>query len=37
MSAIDSNHRITANHAAHLAQSAKGWKGEGAVMCAPAK
>jgi ligand-binding sensor domain-containing protein len=34
---VDSNHRITANHAAYLAQIAKGWIGEGVVMCAPAK
>ena len=34
---VDSNHRITANHAAYLAQVAKGWSGEGVVMCAPAK
>ena len=34
---IDSNHRITANHAAYLAQIAKGWVGEDVVMCAPAK
>ena len=34
--AIDSNHRISANHAAYLAQIARGWTGEGIVMCAPA-
>ena len=34
---VDSNHRITANHGAYLAQVAKGWTGEGVVMCAPAK
>ncbi len=34
---IDSNHRITANHAAYLAQVALGWTGEGVVMCAPPK
>ncbi len=34
---VDSNHRITANHAAYLAQVARGWTGEGVVMCAPAK
>ena len=33
---IDSNHRITASNAAYLAQVAKGWIGEGIVMCAPA-
>ena len=33
---IDSNHRITANHASYLAQVANGWRGEGVVMCAPA-
>jgi len=33
---IDSNHRITSNIAAYQAQIAKGWKGEGVVMCAPA-
>ena len=33
---IDSNHRITANNAAYLAQVAKGWIGEGIVLCAPA-
>ena len=32
---VDSNHRITANHAAYLEQVAKGWAGEGVVMCAP--
>ena len=32
---IDSNHRITANKAAYDEQVAKGWKGEGIVMCAP--
>ena len=34
---IDSNHRITASHAGYLAQVAKGWSGEGVVMCAPAQ
>jgi hypothetical protein len=34
---IDSNHRITANHAAYLAQVANGWIGEDIVMCAPAR
>ncbi len=33
---IDSNHRITSNLASYQAQIAKGWKGEGVVMCAPA-
>ncbi|MEO8135333.1 MAG: glycosyl hydrolase, partial [Betaproteobacteria bacterium] len=33
---IDSNHRITANHDAYLAQIDNGWAGEGIVMCAPA-
>jgi len=33
---IDSNHRITSNIVAYQAQIAKGWKGEGVVMCAPA-
>ena len=33
---IDSNHRITANNAAYLAQVARGWIGEGIVLCAPA-
>ena len=32
---VDSNHRITANHAAYLATVARGWIGEGIVMCAP--
>jgi hypothetical protein len=32
---IDSNHRITANKAAYDTQVAKGWIGEGVVMCAP--
>jgi len=31
---IDSNHRITSNLAAYLAQVSKGWSGEGVVMCA---
>ncbi|MBK9606597.1 MAG: hypothetical protein IPO58_09375 [Betaproteobacteria bacterium] len=34
---VDSNHRITANHAAYLAQVARGWAGEGVVMCAPSR
>ena len=34
---VDSNHRITSNYAAYLAQVAKGWAGEGVVMCAPAQ
>jgi hypothetical protein len=33
---IDSNHRITTSLAAYQAQIAKGWRGEGVVMCAPA-
>ena len=33
---IDSNHRITSNKASYDAQIAKGWAGEGVVMCAPA-
>jgi FG-GAP-like repeat len=33
---IDSNHRITSNLASYQAQIAKGWRGEGVVMCAPA-
>jgi N-acetylneuraminic acid mutarotase len=32
---VDSNHRITTSQAAYQAQIAKGWKGEGVVMCAP--
>ena len=32
---IDSNHRITSNLASYQAQVAKGWNGEGVVMCAP--
>jgi hypothetical protein len=32
---VDSNHRITANHAAYLQTVAAGWIGEGIVMCAP--
>jgi hypothetical protein len=32
---IDSNHRITTSLAAYNAQLAKGWRGEGVVMCAP--
>ncbi|MBK8741362.1 MAG: hypothetical protein IPM02_18435 [Betaproteobacteria bacterium] len=32
---IDSNHRITTSQAAYQAQIAKGWRGEGVVMCAP--
>ena len=32
---VDSNHRITANQAAYQEQVAKGWLGEGVVMCAP--
>ena len=32
---VDSNHRITATQAAYQAQLAKGWIGEGVVMCAP--
>lgn len=32
---LDSNHRITSNASAYQAQVAKGWKGEGVVMCAP--
>jgi hypothetical protein len=32
---IDSNHRITTNHAAYLATVAAGSIGEGVVMCAP--
>ena len=32
---IDSNHRITSNFASYQAQIAKGWSGEGVVMCAP--
>ena len=31
----DSNHRMTADLAAYQAQVAKGWIGEGIVMCAP--
>jgi hypothetical protein len=31
----DSNHRITADQAAYQSQIAKGWIGEGIVMCAP--
>jgi hypothetical protein len=33
---IDSNHRITSNHAAYLETVAAGSIGEGVVMCAPA-
>ena len=33
---VDSNHRITSNQASYQAQIAKGWAGEGVVMCAPA-
>jgi hypothetical protein len=32
---IDSNHRITPNRSAYLQQVARGWIGEGVVMCAP--
>ena len=32
---IDSNHRITSNNVDYLAQLARGWIGEGIVMCAP--
>ena len=32
---VDSNHRITTSLAAYQAQIAKGWSGEGIVMCAP--
>jgi hypothetical protein len=32
---IDSNHRITSNHAAYLETVAAGSQGEGVVMCAP--
>ena len=32
---IDSNHRITASFAAYQVQIARGWFGEGIVMCAP--
>jgi len=32
---LDSNHRITTNQDAYQAQIAKGWDGEGVVMCAP--
>lgn len=32
---IDSNHRMTPDLAAYQAQVAKGWIGEGIVMCAP--
>lgn len=32
---IDSNHRITSNHAVYLQNVAAGWSGEGVVMCAP--
>jgi plastocyanin len=32
---VDSNHRITANRAAYEATIARGWIGEGVVMCAP--
>ncbi len=31
---IDSNHRITSNQTDYLIQVAKGWTGEGVVMCA---
>ncbi len=31
---IDSNHRITANQQVYQTQIAKGWNGEGVVMCA---
>lgn len=30
----DSNHRITSNQQAYMAQVANGWSGEGVVMCA---
>lgn len=33
--AIDSNHRITSNLAAHQQTVARGWSDEGIVMCAP--
>jgi len=32
---VDSNHRITSNRADYLATVARGWIGEGIVMCAP--
>jgi hypothetical protein len=32
---VDSNHRMTPDLAAYQAQVAKGWIGEGTVMCAP--
>ena len=32
---IDSNHRITSDHAGILQTIASGWKDEGVVMCAP--
>ena len=32
---IDSNHRITSSPVFYQAQIAKGWSGEGVVMCAP--
>lgn len=32
---IDSNHRITTNKASYDAQIAKGWAGEGVVICTP--
>ena len=32
---IDPNHRITANPASYQATLARGWIGEGIVMCAP--
>ena len=31
---IDTNHRITVNQQSYQAQIAKGWIGEGVVMCA---
>ncbi|MEO7760449.1 MAG: hypothetical protein ABIS68_00915 [Casimicrobiaceae bacterium] len=32
---VDSNHRVTSNVIAYLQQTARGWIGEGVVMCAP--